>query len=112
LLSYSYNSNSFFFDILNTLVRIHTHIFMPWIDKRVTKIDGCGTIHKHTNIHNCYSGKYNKCFIKHRNDAKRLNTLRRKIFQYHFIYHESNVKWSVIKPRPPSSKTGEKQIFV
>jgi len=35
-------------------------VLITWIDKCKTKIAGCGTIHTHTNIHNCYSVKYNE----------------------------------------------------
>jgi len=69
--------------------------------------------HKHTNtqIHNYFGVKFNKRLLKCWNDNKRLKILRGTFFQCHFIYHNSDVEWSVIKSRPPRSETGGKTNF-
>jgi hypothetical protein len=42
----------------------HTHTYILWIHKCVTKTLVRGTSHKYANIHNFYSLKYYKIFYK------------------------------------------------
>jgi len=106
----------------HTHARARTHTFIPWIHKCVTKTKVCGTYDKYTNIHNFYSVKYCKKFIKqyyrsslHKIFIYRVGGVCIQVLPYCyfkfclFILKNCQCTWSVVKILIPTENALKKK---